>query len=312
MEKFIALKVSHLRHDDLAGLTTETYAIANPHVAALGDVGAAKLTALNTITQSFLKLLNRNRASELTPQIVELDKTRDAAFDEIKRTVKTAQKSSVPATKAAANALMEVLHPFWNISAEPLASQTAQISLFLGRINGSAGSAVSTLGLTTVLTTLANANNSLKTLYNERFDEMSALEGPSASDVASDVVAAYDDFCTSVEVTLSALPTATLQLVFDDMNGVRRKYISKVPVPLTDKRTSTAPIPAQVRTGRHLTPLPRVFYQDDTELHELVFARDFTVTYRNNVEVGEAKLFVHGKGKYTGTYDTTFHIVNAQ
>jgi hypothetical protein len=25
--------------------------------------------------------------------------------------------------------------------------------------------------------------------------------------------------------------------------------------------------------------------------------------------VGEAHLFIHGKGKYTGRYDTTFHII---
>jgi hypothetical protein len=41
---------------------------------------------------------------------------------------------------------------------------------------------------------------------------------------------------------------------------------------------------------------------------ELTFAKDFDVTYRNNIEVGEAKLSVHGKGKYTGSYNTTFHI----
>jgi hypothetical protein len=35
---------------------------------------------------------------------------------------------------------------------------------------------------------------------------------------------------------------------------------------------------------------------------------DFDVTYRNNIEAGEAQLFVHGKGKYAGKYITTFHI----
>jgi hypothetical protein len=310
MEKFIALSVSNLRLDDLAGLATETYAIANPRVAALGDVGEAKLTAMDTATQIFLKLLNRNRASELTPQIVELDKKRDAVFSEIKRTVKTAQKSSTPATAAAGNTVMDVLHPFWHIDAEPLASQTAQISLLLSRC-GSAEvlPAITTLGIGNLMGALTIANGNLKSLYNTRLDEMSALEGPSATDAAKDVVAAYDDFCVAVEVTLSALPTTNLQLVFDDMNGIRRKYISKVPTPLTDKRTSVAPIPEQVYTGRHLTPLPRAFYQDGDKLIELVFAQDFTVTYRNNVEVGEAKLYLHGKGKYTGTYDTTFHIV---
>jgi hypothetical protein len=311
MIKFIALKVSHLRLDDLAGLAADTFVIANPWAAALGAVGAAKLQTLNTVTQAFLALLNRNRASALTPQIVELDKKRDAAFDEIKRTVKTAQKSSIAATAAAGKALMEILHPLWNINTEPFASQTTQIGIFLDRtMTTEILAAINTLNLGSVVSTLATTNTALKNAYNERFDEMSVFEGPSASDASKAVIAAYDSFCTAVEVTLSALPTDTLQLVFDDMNELRRKYISKVPTPLTEARTSVAPIPEQVYTGRHLTPLPRVFYKADTELRELVFAQDFTVSYRNNVEVGEAKLFVHGKGKYTGTYATTFHIVN--
>jgi hypothetical protein len=309
MEKFIALSASRLRLDDLGGLVTETYAIANPRAAALGEVGAAKLAELNTVTGTFMALLHLNRASALTPQIVAMDKSRDAAFDEIKRITKAAQKSSVAATKAAANTLMELLKPFWHISTEPLASQTAQIENFLARITTSVSAAITTLGLGAAFGNLSSINMYLKSTYNARLDAMSALEGPSASDIAKDVVAAYDDFCTSVEVTLSALPTDTLQLVFNDMNELRRKYISRLPLPLTDKRTSTAPIPDQPYTGRHLTPIPRVFFQTtDEKLTELVFTEDFSLTYRNNVKPGEAKVLIHGKGHYTGTYETTFHI----
>jgi hypothetical protein len=312
MEKFIALHVSNLRLDDLAGLATETFEIANPRVAALGDVGAAKLTALKTATDTFLPLLHLNRASDLTPNIVTMDKQRDAAFREIKRTTKAAQSSSAPATRTAANTLMEVLKPFWNISAEHIASQTAQITLFVSRCTGSVATAITTLGLSNAFTALQGINSGLKSAYNSRLNEMSALDGASASAAAKDVVAAYDNFCTAVEVTLSALPTDTLQLVFNNMNDVRIKYISRLPTPLDDKRTSTAPVPAQVYTGRHLTPIPRVFHQTaDGTLTELVFAEDFTVSYRNNVEVGEAKLFIHGKGHYTGTYTTTFHIIES-
>jgi hypothetical protein len=45
------------------------------------------------------------------------------------------------------------------------------------------------------------------------------------------------------------------------------------------------------------------------QLIELEFTKDYDITYRENVEVGEAALIVHGKGHYTGHYETTFHIV---
>jgi hypothetical protein len=309
MEKFIALSASRLRLDDLGGLASETIAVAKPKAEALGDVGEAKLTELETVTPPFMALLNINRASDLTPKIEGMDKQRDTAFDEIKSTVKAALKSSVAATAAAAGRIMPILKPMWNIGREPIASQTAQIKQFITRIT-SLSADITTLGIGPALSTLGTVNSNLESAYLLRLDKMSALDGPSATAAAKAVVAAYDGLCAAVEVTLSALPTAALQLIFDDLNGLRIKYISHLPTPLTDTHTSVAPIPAQVYTGRHLTPIPRVFYEKDGVLIELVFAEDFTVSYRNNVKVGEAKLFVHGKGKYTGTYTTTFHIVD--
>jgi hypothetical protein len=311
MEKFIALSASRLRLDDLGGLASETIEVAKPKAEALGEVGAAKLEELKTVTPPFMALLNLNRASALTPQIEKLDKQRDTAFDEIKSTVKAALKSSVSATAAAAGRVMPILKPMWNIGRESIASQTAQIKLFFTRIS-SLSADITTLGIAPALLSLGTANDTLESVYLMRLDKMSALEGPSATAKAKAVVAAYDGLCAAVEVTLSVLPTAALQLIFDDMNGLRIKYIAHLPTPLADAFTSVAPIPAQVYTGRHLTPIPRVFYQTDTELRELIFAEDFTVSYRNNVKVGEAKLFVHGKGKYTGTYTTTFHIVEKE
>jgi hypothetical protein len=312
MTRFIALSVSNLRLDDLAGLASETIAVANPQTPALGAVGTAKLQVLITVNGTFVSLLNKNRASLLTPQIEEKDRERDGLLAEIKRTAKTARKSSVPATAAAGAKLVDFLTPFWNIGKEPMMSQTTQVTLLTERYTADpdAVMAANTLGLSAIIQSLITANTDLFNLYNERLSETGATDGPSASSLKNEVVAAYDGFCASVEITLSALPSDALQLLFNEMNGIRRKYISKVPVPLDETHTSVAPIAEQTRTGRAITPLPRVFVQRAGDLRELVFAQDFTVTYRNNVEVGEAKLLVHGKGKYTGTYATTFHIVN--
>jgi hypothetical protein len=311
MKKLITLNVSHLRFDDLAGLVSETIVIADRRKAALGAVATAIFETLGSASFNFRQWLNVNRSSALTPQIDALDKQRDKAFREIKGMAKAAQKSSVAAVAAAGIKLMELLHPIWDISTEPLMSQTVQLTIFLDRVaaDPAATAAINTLGLLNAVSIITEANNSLKDLYNARLDEMSALDGHSASGNSKEVVATYDDFCVAVEITLTALPTDDLLTVFNEMNDLRRKYISKVPIRLTDALTSVAPIPEQVYTGKHLVPLPRVFYQDGAELRELVFAQDFTVTYHNNVEVGEAKLFVHGKGKYTGTYTTTFHII---
>jgi hypothetical protein len=311
MKKLITLTVSQLRLDDLEGLVSETLVVAASRVPLVGDVGMVKYHALNTANDTFLSLLNKQRASALTPEIAEKDQQRDSLFAELKRTSKAAQKSSIAATAAAGSKMVEILQPFWDIYKEPMMSQTAQIKLFNSRFNGdqAAVAAAEVIGLTPVLEALFAANTALFNLYNKRLDEMATIEGPSASSIKNEVVTAYDEFCMTVELTLSAQPGEPLQILFNEMNDIRRKYISRLPTPLDATHTSVAPIPQQVYTGKPVTPLPRVFFQTDKETVELVFAQDFSVTYRNNTNVGEAKLFVHGKGKYTGTYDTTFHIV---
>ncbi|MDR2119418.1 MAG: DUF6261 family protein [Tannerella sp.] len=314
MHKFIALNVSHFRLDNLEGLVAETITVSTPLIPALGAVGAAKLQTLIAANDTFVVLLNKNHGSLLTPQIREKDRERDSLFYEIRRTSKTARKSSNPTVAAAGAKMMECLTPFWNISKEPMMSQTAQISILTGRIDAdpAATAAAATLGLSSLLKSLDSANLELKNLYNTRVSETADAVGPSATSIKRDVVTAYDAFCDSVEITLSALPSDALQHLFGEMNNIRRKYIFKLPVTLSESHTSVAPIAPQVRTGRHITPIPRVFYNRDGEPDELVFAQDFTVTYRNNVEAGEAKLLVHGKGKYTGTYSTHFHIVEKE
>jgi hypothetical protein len=317
MEKFIALKVSNLKLDDLEGLASETVTVASLQSSStLGTLGTAKLQTLATGNAAFLKLLHQKRASELTPQIAEKERLRDALFAEIKRESRAGEQSSLPAIAAAGSKMVAFLKPFWEIAKEPIMSQTAQIKLINTRYSADSAlqQAAATLGINSQMQSLFTANSALETLYNQRLAEMGTIELPSATSMKGQVVAAYDEFCETVEITYSVQPTVTaLQLLFNEMNDIRRKYAARLPVPLDEKHTSVAPIDDQVYTGRHLTPLPRVFYRTDGgELRELVFSQDYTVTYRNNVEVGEAHLIVHGKGKYSGRYETTFHIVRSE
>lgn len=310
MIKFIPLHVSHLRLDYLAGLVSETIDMATLQKEILGDVGAAKLQTLTAAGNTFFALLNKQYASDLTLQIKEKDRQRDVLFSEIKRTSKSGRKSSLPAHADAGTKMVDFLHPFWNIGKEPIISQTTQINILSTRYAADATlkSAAQTLGIASQMQSLFHTNTALLNLYNERLDEMAAKKGPSASSMKSDVVIAFDEFCRAIEVILSALPSDGLQLLFNEINDLRRKYISGLPARLNRAHTSVAPIPQQTYTGNPVTPLPRVFFQTGKETLELVFAQDFNISYRNNTNVGMAKLLIHGKGKYTGTYETTFHI----
>jgi hypothetical protein len=68
-------------------------------------------------------------------------------------------------------------------------------------------------------------------------------------------------------------------------------------------------IDTQKYTEKAVTPIPRGYYREEGKpTVELVFAKDFSVTYKNNKEVGTAELTLHGKGAYKGQKTVTFNI----
>lgn len=310
MQKFVTLRTHALKIDNLSGLCSETVTYASGQKTVLGELATARLTTLDTDLAALRARMDINRKSPLTVQIDAFDKQRDGVFSDLKRVVKAATKSSVAATKAYGDALMQVLRPFWDINEEPLASQTDQIDLFREHYNANpaAGAASTALNLDPVIHNLFLFNDQLRALYAQRFDEEAAIEGPSAESLKTPVVKAYDAFCLAVAQELDALPTPALQTVFDEMNSMRRKYVGRQPIHLTVENTTVEPMSVQVYTGLPVTPLPVVHCNNGKETKKLVFTRDFDLTYRNNENVGEAQCIIHGKGKYAGQYVTTFHI----
>ena len=61
----------------------------------------------------------------------------------------------------------------------------------------------------------------------------------------------------------------------------------------------------QTYTGSALKPAVKVTTEDGTEL---VSGTDYTVTYKNNINVGTATVTVTGKGYYTGTMEVEFQV----
>ncbi|MDR1455786.1 MAG: hypothetical protein LBJ01_09055, partial [Tannerella sp.] len=56
-------------------------------------------------------------------------------------------------------------------------------------------------------------------------------------------------------------------------------------------------------------PLTKVYFREEGHpTLELVFAKDYYVTYRNNIEVGTATMTIHGKVAYRGQVTVKFNI----
>ncbi|WP_283102112.1 BspA family leucine-rich repeat surface protein [Olsenella intestinalis] len=75
---------------------------------------------------------------------------------------------------------------------------------------------------------------------------------------------------------------------------------------LTDASTSVAPIPDQSFAAVPLTPVPSVSWTDSRgQAHELAHGTDFECSYEDNVEAGEAKVTISGRGNFRSDSSVT-------
>jgi hypothetical protein len=311
MEKYQSLDVYKLTIVDTGGLSNETIIAGNAARPSLGSLGIKALDVLIKADSAFRANLITEKTSPLTEQIMNFDKQRDDSFLEIKRTVKTAAKSS-DVIKAEAGKLLEsFLKPYSNLAKEPLMSETSTINYLHTQFmaNPALPVAANTLQLNNVFNTLFNANQQVSVIWNERAINEAEKSAPSPSSLKNNLGKAYNDFCDIVLQSLKLQPAPELETLFSVMNEIRIKYVKFLPVKLTDTNTLVEPLAIQQYTGKPVTPIAQVFIKKENgEFSELRFTVDFYITYKNNVEVGEAKIIIHGKGKYVGRYTSTFYI----
>ncbi len=125
-----------------------------------------------------------------------------------------------------------------------------------------------------------------------------------------DKVGKYDD----AEATLKLSKELLKKYYFVDEEGYRtseytlQDEASILPKPLDGENLQVTidvdDIPDQSYTGKPI--VPPVIVKDGDKV--LVEGEDYTVEYKNNIEVGSATAIIKGKGNYASSLDTTFEI----
>jgi hypothetical protein len=308
MEKFklFHLRTNELKLASLAGLADETLFVVEPQASLLGDTGVrmvAKLRADNTVMKTEM---DKPRKSLFTVRIKQANDICDATIDDIKRSIKTGAKSTFGDKASAGEKLEHFMHPFWHLDREPLMNQISMTDEMLSRYMADEDMqhAAETLAITEQFHVLISQNYTLSDLYNKRLDEYS--EGtPAASSLRDTVAEDYNAVCEVIVRTVTTNPEEeALVKLFNKTNDIRKKYSALLPAKIDLSGAVTEPLPTYVHTGKAITPIPVLYYEGE----ELVFAVDFSVTYKNNVEVGEATAIMHGKGRFNGQHIRKFNI----
>lgn len=225
-KSFYALYPIRLKIDDLFSLSKSTIEYAAPIRESIGELPNAILGQLETDNNNMGVQLKKALKSGLTAQVTELDLDCDDRFAEVKRNVTTNLLGRNPEKKAAAEALKIFLNPYWNTDTKPLNTQTSLMKEMFGKFNGNGTlmEQAAIVGITDMMTGLEAANSALSTLYQTRNEQVSALEGPSASSLKSATAKSYDQFCTAVEQAVNYTPSDVLITLFNQLNELRKTY----------------------------------------------------------------------------------------
>ncbi|MDR3194817.1 MAG: DUF6261 family protein [Tannerella sp.] len=224
-KKFSPLYIGQLKLSHLFTLNKSTIEIALPLYGIAGALIDAAFTQLQTVNIELDKRLNRPMSSMLTPELKQLEIKRDGIFEEIKRDVKTAAKSSDVAKGNAGRILYHFLTPYWAIDKQAMNTESGLIDEMIGRYNNDqtlVGSA-EIIGITPLWTELNAVNINFEMLYYERNAEIAAKDD-AAGKYRREGVKSYENFCTLVEQAVNLTPTHELEILFDQMDHLRKTY----------------------------------------------------------------------------------------
>jgi hypothetical protein len=305
------LELFHLRAGDMklvniAGIAEETLLIVEPQASLLGDTGVKKIAKLRADNTAMKTEMDRPHSSLLTGPIKQADDVCDATLEDIKRSVKAGSMSTIAARASAGKILEHFMKPFWDINKQPMLSQISMTGELLVRYSADAAlqQAAQTLAIAELFAALPTQNSTLSNLYNQRLAEYVA-DLPSASGLKNTVAKDYNAVCDLIARAVNTEPVQKpLVDLFNGVNDIRKKYSALSPAKINLAGATTEPLPSQIYTGKALTLIPVVYYEGE----ELVFTVDFSLSYRNNVEVGEATVIMHGKGRFKGRHTRKFNI----
>jgi hypothetical protein len=312
------LKYTNLRNHAHEEYHDEFNLLVNKYggASALGIL--APYNAYKSWYDKEVEAIGQVRASNFTFEIERQDHARDRLFSGFAGTARAALRHFDPDKRRAARKLKILLDYHGNLSCKPIDAETAAIRS-LSRDAREPGylEAVTALGLLPWLAELEEANLALEALVMSRVHE--AAQRPAVPARAARL--AVDRCFRGVLDLLEALARAggANGDFIQELNAVSTRYKNILAQatgrrhPVRDLSASgrvvVEPIDVQRYTGWAITPIPRAFYRQEGEpAAGLVFARDFSVSYKNNVEAGMAGVTLHGTGNYKGKISITFHI----
>jgi hypothetical protein len=261
-------------------------------------------------------LINLMHKSDYTKPIAVADHRVDRTLTGMNQTIASGLHHFDPATVEAAQSLNNRFEAFGRIARKAYEEEILDVNLLIADLQSAeyAGK-VSLIGLTPWLQELQAAETAFEQLIEQRNVETARKPQGRIRDVKREADAVYHRIIDRIDAAATLADGSTAYDEFVAELNARITYFNSHAHQHARRDISVGEtcviesIADQAYTGKAVTPLPRAYYREEGKpVVELVFARDFSVTYRNNLDAGMADLILHGKGAYKGQKKTTFNI----
>ncbi|MDR2562989.1 MAG: DUF6261 family protein [Prevotellaceae bacterium] len=321
-----------MKNSVLKVANTTRYTIANHiefHTLGLGicqkfsaEIAVPPLIdGYTTALDKEISIYKWTRRSNFTKKKMEIDNKRDTVYTGITGTVRINMKHFDPMIRDAAMHINNMLSSYENVTQMNYDAETATINSIISRIRSDAyAPAMQLIGLQPWVNELELLNTQFKEYVEDTSQEQMSKPDISQKESRKLTDKALSLITDRVEAIVIFNGEATISGFISEYNNLAKHYNTLVNERYgrTHSRSEiinaeVAPIPTQVYTGKPIIVIPELIMRDvdsnDEEIStELVFSKDFTVTYNDNIMPGLATMLISGLGKYKGERIVTFNI----
>jgi hypothetical protein len=249
------------------------------------------------------------RKSALTALIAAAAERLDRALSGLSAQVRSARHSTKPDVSSAAERLRIMLKNYGQVSRKPYLQEAGATDAILSHLNGDLATDALTAGVEGWTQEIQNARNSFISLFEQREAQILGKPQQRFLVVRRGIESVWHRIVTLVNsgaalnlspgyATLIRALNPEIESFNSEFHRIRHNIAAAQP----------SPIEQQPCTGIPCTPMPEVFYPAPKGPLRLELGRDFNITYKNNIDPGNATCTIHGKGRYKGLKSVTFTI----
>jgi hypothetical protein len=285
-------------------------------VKEIDSAGAAVKTSLGPLVGELKEWFAKETAlvawygkSPLTDRIAEAKKYLDRILVGLFVQVRSLQYSTEQDVAAAADRLNIMLRSYGRVIRKPYMQEAGAVQSILAHLNGDLAGDVRTAGVERQVADAGNALTGFVALMEAR--EAQSLKKPQQSfrRVQHDIEKVWHQIVKLVNSGAALNVSPDFETLINALNPEIEYLNSEFHYTRHSiKAARLASIVPQPYSGEACTPVPEVFFNTPKKTLTLELGKDFNISYRNNINPGNAECTVHGKGKYKDSKTVTFII----